>query len=111
MERGTVHNVSGTLIVTGGTIIATKQQAISNEDILIMGVSDGSLDITTPVLQGDVYGIKSTGTFSFYDGIIKGRTDAIVGTINNQEANTEVANGTETISGKTYKTAYLEATQ
>ena len=109
MERGTVHVVSGTLNVTGGTIIATKQQAISNEGTTTIGVEDGSIDTTTPVLRGDVYGIKSTGTLYFYDGIAMGRTNSIVGTISGQETgSTLITSGTQTISGKTYKTAYLQ---
>ena len=108
MERGTVQVVSGTLIVESGTIIGTMQQAISNEGTVILGVQGGSLDTTSPVLQGAVYGIKSTGTFNFYDGIVKGKTRSINGTVTSQEANTQILEGTETIDGASYYTKTLE---
>jgi hypothetical protein len=108
MERGTVQVVSGTLIVESGTIIGTMQQAISNEGTVILGVQGGSLDTTSPVLQGAVYGIKSTGTFNFYDGIVKGKTRSINGTVTSQEANTQILEGTETIDGDSYYTKTLE---
>ena len=108
MERGTVQVISGTLIVESGTIIGTMQQAISNEGTVILGVQGGSLDTTSPVLQGAVYGIKSTGTFNFYDGIVKGKTRSINGTVTSQEANTQILEGTETIDGDSYYTKTLE---
>lgn len=107
MERGTVQVVSGSLIITSGTIIGTNQQAVSNEGTVTIGTDDGSVDTTAPVLMGAVYGIKSTGTLNFYDGIIKGRTSAINGTVTDMDSNSTVQNGTETISGKAYQTAYL----
>lgn len=108
MERGTVHNVSGTLIITGGTIIGSKQQAVSNEATLTIGLKDGNINTSSPVLMGEVTGLKSTGTFNFYDGIFKGKTTAFNATITDKEDNSEVLNGTEVISGATYKTATLK---
>lgn len=109
MERGTIQCLSGgTIIITGGTIIGSKQQAVSNEGNLTIGVKDGNIDTSLPVLIGGVHGIKTTGTFNFYDGIIKGKTDAIDGSITEQEDNSQLAYGTETISGSSYATIYLE---
>lgn len=110
MERGTVHNVSGTLIITGGTIVGSNQQAVSNQATLTIGTKDGTIDDTTPELIGKVYGLKSTGTFNFYDGIIKGKTDAINGTISDQETLSTIITGTEVINNATYKTAKLQLT-
>ena len=110
MERGTVQVVSGTLIVESGTIVATNQQAISNEGTVIIGTQGGVIDTTSPVLQGRVYGIKTTGTFTFYDGIIKGGTAAVNGTITTWETGTTPTDGpNETIGSITYHTKYLTA--
>ena len=111
MERGTVHNVSGTLLITGGTIVGSKQQAVSNQSTLTIGVKDGNISNTTPVLIGKVNGVKSTGTFNFYDGIIKAETTTINGAITEREDNSQLVNSTETIDNKTYKTTYLESSQ
>ena len=107
MERGTIQNIAGTLIITGGTIVGEKQQAISNEGTLTIGSKDGSITVSTPELVGKIYGVKSTGTFNFYDGIIKGQTNSINGTVTDKETNSQIINGTETIGGATYQTAYL----
>ena len=107
MERGTVQNIDGTLIVTGGTIVGTKQQAISNEGLLIIGTKDGTIDNSAPVLIGQVHGIRSIGTFKFYDGLVKGKTDAIYGNIDEQEDNSQLVIGSETSGDTTYITAQL----
>ena len=72
---------------------------------------DGIIDTSSPVIMGKTYGIKNTLNFKFYDGIIKGKTDAISGTITNRETNTQIVNGTEQIDGSTYNTMYLESTE
>ena len=112
MERGAIQCLpGGTLIITGGTIIGTRQQAVSNEGILIIGTKDGNINTSTPILIGEVHGVRNAGTFKFYDGIIKGVTDAIDGTIAEQEDNSQVINSTEVIDNKTYKTAYLQLSE
>ncbi len=42
---------------------------------------------------------------------MKGQTAAINGTITEQEDNSQVVNGAETIDGVTYNTSYLEGTE
>ena len=112
MDRATAQCLSGgTLKITGGTIEGTKSLAVSNGGILTIGVKDGNISTSSPVLMGKTNGVKSTGTFNFYDGIIKGQTNAINGTVSDQEDNTQITNGTETISGSTYHTAVLESTE
>ena len=112
MERGTVQCESaGTLKVTGGTIVGNNQHAISSAGTLTIGVKDGNINTSSPELRGKTNGIKSTRTFNFYDGIIKGKTAAINGTVSDQEDNSQITNGTETIDGSTYQTAVLESTQ
>ena len=113
LERAAVMNVNNTSIinVTGGTIEAISKIGIANNGILNLGVSDGAIDILSPVVMGKTYGIKNNYTFNFYDGIIKGKTDAITGTITNQEIYTQIINGTEVIDGVTYKTIHLQNTE
>jgi len=112
LERATVQNLSGgTISITGGTIIGTKQQAISNDGILTLGTKDGSINTAKPDIRGETYGLKNLGTINFYDGIIKGRTAGNSGTIDDLETNSQVATGSEVISGKTYVTEYLEEIQ
>ncbi len=113
LERGTVQNIkNGTVIITGGTIIGVNQQAISNEANLIIGVkNDGNVSTTSPTIIGKTYGIRSTTSFSYYDGIIKGATDPIDGDIAEVETNYEKVESSEVIDGNTYKTAYLSEIQ
>lgn len=109
MERGTIQCLNGgTIIVTGGTIVATKQNAISNEGILRIGVKDGSINTSTPVMIGNTYGVKNAATFYFYDGIMKGKTDAMDGSVTEVEDNSRIMNGMEMIDGETYKVQYLD---
>ena len=108
VERGTVHNIAnGTVTILGGTIIATNQLAVANLGTLTIGSDDGLINTASPVIQGKTYGVKSTTSFNFYDGIIKGVTDSYSGTAVENESTQEV-NNTETINGETYKTIYLE---
>jgi len=113
MQRGTVQNLAnGTIVITGGTIEGTNGFAVSNYGTLTLGVkSDGNINISSPEIIGKkTYGLNNAGTFNYYDGIIKGITDAITGTISDQEPNTQLHTGTEQIDGQTYKTVYLEET-
>ena len=84
---------------------------VSNKGILTLGEKqDGNISNTSPIVIGKAnYGLKTSGTFNFYDGIIKGISDAISGSIADQEPNTQIINGTETIDGQTYKTVHLES--
>ena len=118
-ERAAVHNFnSGTLIITGGTITATAYHAIENLATLTIGAKDGTVDTTTPVIQGNTYAIshadKNAGVvnFNFYDGIIKGRTATIntaKAAIADIETGYEVVNSVENVNGQSFKTEYLSA--
>ena len=109
IERAAVQCTKDcTLVVTGGTIIGINSQAISNEGTVTIGTQGGGISTTSPVLQGATYGIKSVGTFNYYDGIIKGTSNPIEGTIDNQEADTHTLSGSEVIDNVTYNTVVLE---
>ena len=112
LGRATVQNLAnGTMTITGGTIVGEVQQAVSNEGTLTLGTKDGNISTSTPVIIGETYGLRNLGTFNFYDGIIKGITDAYSGTLNDQETNSQEVTDSEIISGKTYITKYLEPIQ
>ena len=111
-NRATVMNVSptGHMTITGGTIISTNSIGVFDNGTLTIGIkSDGNISNSSPSITGNSYGVETHGTFNYYDGIIKGVTGTINGTITEQEPNTNLVNGTETIDDKTYNTVHLEA--
>ena len=75
-NRATVHNLNnGTTNIVGGTIISSGAYAVYNESgTLNIGVSNGVVDITTPVIKGQTYGVIGYSNYNFYDGIIEGKT-------------------------------------
>ena len=107
-ERATVQNLAGgTIRITGGTIVSDKQEAVKNAGTLYVGTSGTPVSTSSPVLQGATYGVTNTSTFSFYDGIIKGKTGAISGSITAVETDYQKVEGQEMIGGSNYITAYL----
>lgn len=110
LVRGTVQALEGTTLkVTGGTIVGNINQAISNEGTLTIGVDDGTADASSPKIIGKTCGVLTSaakGTTDFYDGIIKGVTNAIEGPYN-YDQNFVLTDGTEVIDGTTYKTLCL----
>lgn len=110
MDRGTIMNVNNTgiITITGGTVVGTADLAVSNNGTLVLGtMNDGTISISEPLIKGESYGLKNYSTFNFYDGVIKGITGAIDGTITAQEANTQVQTDSEVIDGNTYVVNYL----
>ena len=118
-QRAAVHNVtaSGTITITGGTIIAELYSGILNAaGTLTIGVEGGGINVTTPVIQGGIYGINnSTGSsapvstnFNYYDGIIKGKTRAIYDEEHViKETGYEILHGTEFINNLAFDTGRL----
>ena len=107
-ERATVQNqASSTLTITGGTIISSKQQGVQNSGVLNIGIKDGNISTTAPVIIGYTYGVDNRLTFNYYDGILKGITDSITGNVNDIEQNSTITNSTEVINGDTYKVSIL----
>ena len=77
-ERATVHNKTGGVVnILNGTITSTGSYAVYNENgSVVIGEKDGVIN-SSPVIQGKTYGIVANKTYKFYDGIIKGQTNAI----------------------------------
>lgn len=110
LSRAAIQNINGgNVTITGGTIVGETQQAISNEGTLTIGTPSDGIDTTQPTIIGQTYGVVTIDTFNYYDGTIKGITDAISGTITNQEQNTQIVVGSDVIDGKTYITNHLAA--
>ena len=113
--KGAIKVDKGTVVITGGTItsMSTNSAALdhSSTGSLTIGTDDvnNNYDATTPVIQGEQYGVNATRNFSIYDGIIKGKTDAVsdVSKITGTETGTEIAYGTE----GSYKTLYYTMPQ
>ena len=106
-DRGALQNLNrGTIIITGGTIESSTSHAIVNQSgcTLTIGTKDDTIGSTTPVIQGKKYGIQNKATFNFYDGIVKGITDSIDGTVTATETGATRVDGTETIGTDTYHT-------
>ena len=78
-QRSAVHNKNnGTVYITGGTITSTGAYAIYNENgTVIIGEKDGTVNVSSPIIQGETYGIVANKTYKFYDGTIKGKTAAV----------------------------------
>ncbi len=107
-SRATIHNLAnGTITIIGGTIISTGFHAIENVGTLNIGSKDGNIN-NEPTIKSIQYGINTTGTLNFYDGIIKGKIDSINGTINDIEENSTRIDLIETIDEETYHITYLQ---
>ena len=85
---------------------------IKNNGILTVGVGGASQVYTnSPRIQGATYAVDTTNgtTFNFYDGILKGATAAVNGTITAMPSGYTDSDTTETISGVTYHVKTLVA--
>ena len=119
INGGVVHSLStnsnsygiqngATLTITGGTIDSTNSYGIYNNSSLTIGKSDNSVDIGTPVIKGNTYGLYiSGGIVSFYDGILKGQTGGYYGNVSSIQDGYEIVDDEETIDDVVYKTNYL----
>ena len=109
--RGTVQSLAGSkLIITGGTIESNGAGgiAVSNSGTLTIGVKDGNISTQLPLIRGKSIGVYNASVFNFYDGIIKGESSAISGSVADIETSSTITIGSEIISGSMYETAYLE---
>ncbi|MBR1540856.1 MAG: InlB B-repeat-containing protein [Clostridia bacterium] len=111
-NNGTMNLQSGIVISTG----ADKDAIIngtSRNTTLVIGVRDGNVDTTSPVIQGKRYGvsIRSGSTTRFYDGIVRGASTSSSfsneSIINELEGGKVIEHNTNTIEGFIYDEAYL----
>ena len=105
--RAALQNNAGTVYILGGTIISNNYIGVVNNATMTIGTNDGIIDTTTPMIQGITIGlsINSGKTVTYYDGVIKGKTNAvndtsrlIIDTANGVQTSTSTdANGYETM--------------
>ena len=105
----------GSLVIKGGTIIATKQEAVKvDSGSLVIGTEDGTAHNDTPVIQGATYGVTTSVNITMYDGVLRGKTAAINDTTKIAEwEDGATAVGidsivTETIDGVVYEVIYYQ---
>ena len=111
-NNGTMNLQSGTVISTGADKDAILNGSSRNTTLTI-GVRDGTVDTTSPVIQGKRYGvnIRSGSTTRFYDGVVRGANTS--SSFNNESLISELEGGkviehnTNIIDGFTYDEAYL----
>ena len=70
---------------------------------ITIGIKDGTIDTTSPVIRGKINGVNNSSTFNFYDGVLYGVSNAIVGNIKDKEDGSSLANSTELIDNYTYQ--------
>lgn len=120
--------IEGGLIINYGTLTVIDSQedggstveygmienyddiAIVNNSILTIGVDDTNVYTNSPRILGGTYAVtNSAGTFNYYDGILKGVTQAVDGTITQitNQPGYSAKEGSETINELVYLTKYL----
>jgi hypothetical protein len=97
--------------ITGGTLFSETGNGINYQgSTLTIGSNEGNIDITSPTIEGKLYGIYNpySGTVKFYDGILKGQTAAYYKTIDEFATDAIIYDDTETDENEVVKqTAYL----
>ena len=109
-KRAAVQNVSGTLVISGGTIVSKDYAVTIQAGTFRLGTQNNTYDKTTPELRGGAYGIQSSVNYSVYDGIIEGKTAAVndEAKITGKVSGYEKVNSTKSIDGATYQTLYYD---
>ena len=110
-KRGTLQNVTGTTVISGKTEIYNTRSADSYAVSVIagsltIGNKDDEYDKDLIIMQGNVCGIYSDVDYSMYDGIAKGKTNAV----NNTSKIAGIEIGATHVDGTDgdYKTYYYE---
>ncbi len=116
--RAAVDNNGGTLIITGGTIVSKGWSAViarKGGATTRIGTDDDVIDISTPVLRGQRYGLErtaATAVVQVYDGIFEAysQTQAISTTsVTKPDGIDFKTDGTVSVEGVSYHAAYLLA--
>ena len=108
-KTGNGINLTGnTLTITGGEVYG-EVDGIYSQSHTVIGNNEGVISQTVPLVQGKHNGLTSTGTFYFYDGILKGQNVARDGQVNLVPDASMVKDDYEFIDRVEYKTEYLES--
>lgn len=111
VNHGIRNGDTGTVTVTGGNISSTGGYGIYNTGTIIVGDDDDSVSTEEPSITGKTGGVYAeSGTFNFYDGVIKGESgegSAIKGEV----AETPEGYAVVKTADGTVETAILESTK
>ena len=77
-ERATIQNLAaGNITITGGSVTSTGSNAIENAGTLKIGTKGHGVSTTSPSIKGEDHGVYAPASFTYYDGVIGGKTAAI----------------------------------
>lgn len=114
-DRGAIQNFNksssvGRIIILDATIESLTSHAIVNQAgaVLTLGTENRAATSTTPIIKAKTYGVQNAGTFNFYDGIVKGISGSISGTISDYEDGATQVDTTELIDTDTYYVTYFQ---
>ena len=108
IDNNGLNTSSHNCVILGGSIIGGNYGLYTTGYTTLGDVEDNSIDITQPLLQGELYGLYiDGGTLNFYDGILKGQIDANSGVITNIPNRAQIYEDSEVIDGNTYDVKYL----
>ncbi|MBR6073021.1 MAG: InlB B-repeat-containing protein [Bacilli bacterium] len=103
-----VKIIRNTAYITGGEVYG-EVDGVYSEGQVVMGNKEDAISKTSPVVQGKHNGLTSTGTFYFFDGILKGKHAARDGQVNLVPDASMVIDDYEFIDRIEYKTEYLDS--
>jgi len=132
-QSGIVHtNQNGNIEINGGHIIGETVNGLSTgittniyggtlegaqyglyttgaRATTTIGRNDGTINIDSPILKGDLYGLYITSpyTVNFYDGVIKGMSGRHTGVITSIATHSQIFEDEEMIDEQNYLTEYL----
>ncbi|MBQ6860040.1 MAG: leucine-rich repeat protein [Clostridia bacterium] len=96
------------LNIIGGTIEGGTHGIMNKTSKTIVGTQGETLSVISPEIIGGNYSIESTNGIYFYDGILKGKTNAYYGNITSVENDTHIMLKTPSETGTAYHSAHLE---
>lgn len=102
---------SGSATIKAGTIESTGLNTAADfkgTGTVTLGDNSTGVSSTAPVFKGGT-GLKVSGTLNMYDGIVKGTTTAISGTVSGKPSGYGIVKGTSTESGVLYNVNYVGA--
>ena len=83
-----IYNNQGEVTITKGNINTKTYGIQNNSGTITIGEAGGGVSITSPEIVGGQYGLyNGTGNIYFYDGVLKGKTEASFGSYKGVENN------------------------
>ncbi len=105
----TASNWSGSATIIAGTIESSGLNTaaeFNGTGTVTLGNNSTAVSATAPAFKGGT-GLKVSGTLNMYDGIVKGATTAISGTVSGKPSGYGIVKSTTTESGITYNVNFV----